>query len=81
MHEDHTDPKQIVSEQTASLYLCNSHLLSSRVDGIYKHVSQLKENEFLHVVNKNEGTLIGKIGDKWIAEPIVGHAKGGCIPS
>lgn len=74
----YTDPKQIVSYQAASSYLRSDPQLSSRVDDIYKQVCQLKENEFLHVVKGNEGTLIGKIKGVWIAEAIVGHAKGGC---
>jgi serine/threonine protein kinase len=77
-HRESTDPKYIVSLQTASSYLRNEPIFSSRINDIYTQVCQLKENEFLHVIKGKEGTLIGKIGGKWVAEPIVDHAKGGC---
>lgn len=71
-----TDQKQMVSCEAASFYLSNDPLFTSRVNDLYTQVCRLKEDEFIHVVKENQGALIGKIGGKWIAEPIVDHARG-----
>lgn len=81
--ENYSDNDYIMQAAKNTINLCEPNCQKTRfsflVDAIYNRIINLKEKEFLGVVNNNatKEIIIGKINDTWTAEPITASLKGG----